>query len=386
MISHVTLSEADLLRPVVLCLEADQFVRDVKMLQKQSTKYAWPMISMSALVEAQKAWVPKRLQVQAYYADETGPNIDTVWEQSKKLCVDILRNILNQGAHLVAVMAGNWNYWHEEGMRLACEALDIPFIVLLREHYTAGTRMEDVREWFENHHYVPRMAGVAVAGQTTLDVMGKLGIVPYEEMHITGYPRLDAWRHPATPVYDRPIVLMSYFKGYNATDDFVHMMHVFAEMSRQHPHVPFVVKAKHGAELQHLQQISDVRGLNLTIIDTSNLPALICNARAVIGFYSLIVYETLLAPVRILIPCWGQTDQDPMRLTPSPGDERLRGHMEFLSSETALRQAVAESATADAPAPDMAARAKLFGEYFAYDFDRTAVERVEDFVAEFGRG
>jgi hypothetical protein len=178
---------------------------------------------------------------------------------------------------------------------------------------------------------------------------------------------------------------MSYFKGYNATDDFVQMMHVFAAMSRQHPGVPFIVKAKHGAEVRHLKQISDTRGLNLTIIDTSNLPALICNARAIIGFYSLIVYETLLAPTRILIPCWGQTDQDPMKVTPSPADERLRGHMEFLRSEEALRQAIDASAIGDAPAPDMTARTKLFGEYFAYATDRTAVERVEDFVDEFGK-
>jgi hypothetical protein len=192
MTSHFKLSETDLLRPVVLCLEADQFIRDVKMLQKRSTKYSWPALSFAVLLEEQKAWVPKRLQIQAHYADEWGPDVDAVWAQSKQFCIDILRGILDQGADLVAVMAGNWDYWHEEGMRLACEALDIPFLVLLREHYTSGSRIEEAWEWFKNHRYVLRMTAAAVPGQLTLDVMGKLGVVPYDKMRVSGYPRLDA--------------------------------------------------------------------------------------------------------------------------------------------------------------------------------------------------
>ena len=50
---------------------------------------------------------------------------------------------------------------------------------------------------------------------------------------------------------------------------------------------------------------------------------LLCNARAVIGFNSMIMLESLLSPAHLIIPYWGETQQDPGVMLPSPLDERL---------------------------------------------------------------
>lgn len=115
------------------------------------------------------------------------------------------------------------------------------------------------------------------------------------------------------------------------------------------------------------------------------LPSLLCNARVVIGFHSAAMYEVLLAPTPIVIPRWGQTDQDPAFLAPAPDDAGLAGHMEFIQSPEVFEETVIRYIESPPLPFDMAARTKVFGEYFAYDPNRTQCERVEDFIDEFGR-
>lgn len=368
-------------RPVVLCLAGLHFVRDVKELQKRSTRYSW--VYLQGLEMAQKPFVPKRLQAQSIYVNESGPDVDLAWQQAKILSLKVLADIRARGAKLVAVLAANWDYWWEEGMRMACAEVGLPFLVLMREHLL-GDQLKLCQEYYGPLKRIPNPTAVACAGYQTRDILTALGLFPASKIRITGWPRMDIWRSPVPPAYDRPVLLMSYFKMYGADNHFIEMMHSFSRMSEQFPHIPFVVKAKNPPDRESLEQFSRKRGLKPQVVDTENLAILLCNARAVIGFSSATLYEALLAPTRILCPVWGETDQDPAIVTPSPADPIVRPHMEFLTSEDALWRAVAESAISNPITPDMALRRAAFAEYFAFAENETAVQRVEDFVAEFG--
>ena len=379
----IDIPDFDRRRPVVLCLNSLQFNRDIDALSRWGTKYTWAALLDSFLSETQERWIPEHLQKQAYYVNESDPQ-DPVWQKSKRFAIGILQQFVAKGAKIAAVLSGNWDYWNEECMRLACDEVGVPFLVLMREHDLTGIRKRLADEFYGPLKRIPHVTAVAGAGQASQDLLEEMNLFPRSKIRLTGWPRHDMWRHPVAPDYDRPVVLMSYYKGYNAAEDFQDMLGRFAEMARRYPHIPFLVKAKHIYEQATLTEISNRRGLGLNIIDTRDLPAVLNNARVVIGFNSAAMYEALLAPVPIVIPRWGQTAQDPIAIAPSPADERLKGHMEFISSPEAFEATVARYIESGPPPLDMAERARVFGHYFVHTPDRTQVQRVEDFVSEFG--
>lgn len=382
---ELILEGADRNRPVVLCSYSLQFNRDIDVLQQHSTRYAWAALPDTFLTEAQAAWMPARLRDQGYYVNESGADVDAAWAKAKRFGLGLLANLVRQGVKLTAVMAGNLDYWQDECLRLACREVGLPFLVLMREHNLTGIRLQTEGDYYAALSRIPKITAMACAGEATRELFERLNLLPAPQLRVTGWPRLDVWRHPVAPSHDRPIVLMSYLKGYGADTHFLGMMHLFSDLARQYPQVPFLLKAKHAQEETQLRQIVAQRGLSLEVIDTMYLPSLLSNARAVVGFHSAAMYEALLSPTRILIPRWGETDQAPKGLAPSPADPNLRGHMEFLPDEPSLRRAVAECVVNGPPPVDMAARARVFNRYFAFDPNRTAVQRVEDFVDEFGR-
>jgi hypothetical protein len=372
-------------KPTVLCLNCHQFNRDVAELMASSVRYNFVPIADTFLSNTQKAWAPERLQVQTYYVNETGPDVDRAWRKSKEFGLALIADARANGMDVVAVMAGNWDYWNEECMRLACQELDLPFLVLLREHDLTGIRKQVQVDYFRHAKRIPEVTAVACAGQQSVDLFADdLKMIPRAKMRATGWPRQDIWRRPVMPRYDRPVVLMSYLKGYNAESHFLNeMLPLFSDIARSNPGIPFLLKAKHFAEKDALANVVQQRGLTMEVVDVLNLPSLICNARAVVGFHSAIMYEALLAPAPILIPQWGETAQQPDALAPSPSDNRLAGHMAFVSNPLAMREAIAALINGPTIALDMAARRATFGEFFTYTTDRTGVERIEDFVADF---
>lgn len=367
------------MKPAILCLNSEQFNRDVLELGKHGKRYEYLLLPDTLLIDGQP-WVPPPLREQSAYVNFKGPTVDKIWDKSRRFGLAVIDDARRSGKNVVAVMSGNWDYWNDEGLRLACTELGLPFLVLLRESYLNTYGLQENIDYFSQWRRIPQPDAVAMAGPLTVTLFEKLNLFQKAPMISTGWPRFDVWRRPATPLLDRPVVLMSYFRGYYADQHFQNMMVTFNDLARQYPHVPFVIKAKHLPQAELLQQIRQDRGFPVPIADVLELPSLICNARAVIGFNSMVMFESLLSPAQIILPYWGETAKDPGALAPSPLDTRLDGHMMFAESEEMLRQMVAWAIHGQLPAPDMEARRKAFSEYFAFDADRTNVERVEDFI------
>ncbi|MBX7198263.1 MAG: hypothetical protein K1X51_02695 [Rhodospirillaceae bacterium] len=374
-------------RPTILCVTSEQFNRDVEALRLHGTRYKYEFISNKFLTDTQRAWVPEKLQIQGFYVNEHGPDVDEAWAKSKALGYEAIAFHRMQGANVVGVMCGNFDYWQEEGLRLACQKMDLPYLVLMREHDLTNIRRHNADISWGKMERIPAFTGMATAGPMTTDLMAECGWFDMTKIRNTGWPRHDVWRRPVSPVTERPpVVFMSYLKGYGATQHFLDVLLPLAsELQDEFPGTPMVLKAKHWQEQEQLQEYVTRQKLNITVMDVLNLPSLVATARAVVGLNSAVLFECLLAPVPILIPRWGEAGTvSPDVQAPSPADSALRGHMRFVESREEMKQTLTHLITADAPPVlNMDERLDLFGRYFTYTRDRTCVERVEDFIDEF---
>jgi hypothetical protein len=368
--------------PTVVCLNSDQFNRDVYMLRELSTRYNWVALLDRELVDAQIQWMPQELQIQGLYINFEGPEIDEVWARARALGLQVLAEARAQMPNLVAVLAGNWDYWNEECMRLACRATGLPFLVLMREHFDSPDRTEDSAHYYRVKS-IPKVDGVALAGQLTYDMIVDLKLHPAEILRQTGFPRFDIWTLPHEASYDRPVVLFSYMKGYGADDHFVEMLNRFDAIARRHPSIPFLVKAKHKREIGDIERLMPGRSENVKIVDDLVLPKLMKGARAVIGFRSLALYEALLEGAPIFVPYWGQTAKRPRLLGLVPGDERLKGYVEYFNTPEAFEAALEDAIVNDRRATDLTGHYALFGQYFTHSPTETAVKRLERFIDDF---
>ncbi len=368
--------------PTVLCINSDQFNRDIGVLWERSTRYNWVCILDKELTETQVEWVPERLRAQGTYVNEISSEADAIWKRSGELGLQVIAEVKRSIPNVVAVMASNWDYWNEEGLRIACRALEIPFLVLLREHVIVED-LTDEMEMYARCKSIPPVTAVATAGDATLNLIKAFKLHPPEILRTTGFPRFDIWDKPASPSYDRPIVLFAYRKGYDADAHFVEMLYRFAAMARRHPSVPFLIKAKHSPEIALIEKIMPPHPENMHVMDSLTLPNVLANARGIVGFRSLVLYEALLSGVPILIPSWGQTNIEPTKIAPSPGDAQLKGYMEFFSDPDAFERALEELVIHGQPAVDRSGHQALFAKYFRYSPTETATKRVENFVAEF---
>ena len=81
------------------------------------------------------------------------------------------------------------------------------------------------------------------------------------------------WHSPVEAEYSRPIVLLSYRKGYGADEQFPEMLRIFVDAALRHPAVPFLVKAKHKPEIPMIEHTLSKLKLELKVVDPLTWPA-----------------------------------------------------------------------------------------------------------------
>ncbi len=379
---QVIASNYDPRRPTILCINTDQFSRDLDLLRKDGARFNWIAIADRTLGKVQAQWMPQELMIQAYYFNFSGSAVDAAWAKSHAYGRELLAQLRNKFPTIVAVMASNWDYWQDECLRMACRDAGLPFLVLLREHVLTEDWREEM-EMYTSCRMIPAVSAVAVAGPTTRKLITAFNLQPDEILRETGFPRFDIWSKTRTAAFDRPVVLFSYRKGYGVDGHFAEMLHRFTAAARQHPAIPFLVKAKHMSDLAAIEEMIPERSANLRVIDSVTLPDVLTNARAVIGFRSLILYEALLTGVPILVPQWGQTRMNPAMQAPSPADEQLKGFMTFYEDPDAFDRDLEQLIRDGRPAEDLSRHQALFARYFCYSPTDSATARVEKFAAEF---
>jgi hypothetical protein len=211
----------------------------------------------------------------------------------------------------------------------------------------------------------------------------KFGIIPDHKIRITGFPRFDLWLTPKPPLYERPVVLLSYLKGYGAPNHFDEMLRIFASAAERYPAVPFIVKAKHEGEYPGLK--ATVRALSdkVQVVLSSDMPRILQGARAIIGYNSLSLLEGLMTTSPIFVPQWGEAKRPAKSQTPSPEDPRVKDHISFPGSEAEFLDGLDKAIAGRFPVSDLAERRAAFSKYVLFTPQEPATFRVRKFVEEF---
>ncbi len=368
-------------RPAVISISSQQFGTDLGVLKGSVPGINWVQINDLALISAQKNWMPKHMQEQTVYGYETGPDIDAIWDRARRLGVDLISNVMKEQP-VWAVMAGNFDYWNDEAMRLGCEELGIPFLTLLREHFLTADDYEDGLG-YQGYRLKPKTAGVAVAGELSRHTLTKFNIIPDSRIRITGFPRFDLWLRPIEPFFERPVILLSYLKGYGAQENFQELLELTSAAAERYPDVPFIVKAKHAWELAEIKAMVRKLGDKVKVIETYDMPRLLHNARAIIGYNSLSLFEGLLTSSPIFIPQWGDALRPPKSQAPCPTDPLLKDHMTFSGSVEEFLSGLDAAIAGRYRVSDLADRQATFAKYVRHTPDEPACHRVVKFIEEF---
>ncbi|MHB1208003.1 MAG: hypothetical protein ACYCZX_20730, partial [Rhodospirillaceae bacterium] len=179
-------------KPAILCITRGDFSVDALNLSFRLPAYNWLFLSHGMLKKVQRPWLPEELMHQGEYARYKGPVYDAAWGKSKAMCVTALQYMIAK-RKVVAVMAANFDYWQDEGMRLACAELKLPFLVLLREHSIIPFDIVLTGNFYLKSPVTPYAAGVAVAGPTSMEVLTKCNVFGADKIWVTGLPRYDPW-------------------------------------------------------------------------------------------------------------------------------------------------------------------------------------------------
>lgn len=296
--------------PVVLCLFRESFVKDIhEMRQRTDMKFA---VVMGGFTRFQEVWFPKAMQIQTYYQGYFGPGRDRALAYSRLYAMHLLRFVERKRA-VSAVLSANFDYWQDVGFKQVCKEKRIPFVVLSREHPVVPSVCDIVIKWYVRSAYVFDGALIAVAGDSSKEVLARIGTVcGNDQVVVTGLPRFDAWRDVdcALPLSERKyITLLTFTEGYFADQSFVEVLNVFLQAAQryQKSEIRFLIKTKDAHDQHLVQQLIPhaSRSKVLCAYDV-DLFKVLPQSRCVVGYNSLSMVEAAMAGSQLVIPAWGE--------------------------------------------------------------------------------
>ncbi|WP_152980046.1 hypothetical protein [Mesorhizobium sp. 1M-11] len=296
--------------PLILCLSRESFIKDIRELRRR-TEFSYALIT-AGFTRFQMSWTPAPMQIQTFYQKYDGPGKTEALTKSTQYALQLIR-LAGKKSQVRAVLSANFDYWQDAGFKQACKILNIPFIVLSREHPIIPKTCDIVESWYRNSGYHFDGAAIAVAGPSTELVLRKVGTVcRRDQVVITGLPRFDAWRDVDTskPMQQRPLItLLTFTEGYFADTTFVDVLHAFSAAAKSHRDSPiqFLVKTKDLDDTMKVRALlgSDSAG-NLVCDHEIDLFSALPNSRLVIGYNSLSLVEAAMARSNIVLPAWGE--------------------------------------------------------------------------------
>lgn len=326
--------------PVVLCFFRESFVKDIhEMRQRTDMRFA---VVMGGFTRFQEVWFPKEMQQQTFYQSYRGAGRDRALACSK-LYADYLMTYVERKSPVQAVLSANFDYWQEVGLKQVCKERRIPFVVLSREHPVIPEVCDVVTEWYTRSAYAFEGDMIAVAGDSTKNVLACVGTVCRDDqVVVTGLPRFDAWRDVdcSLPWIERKfITLLTFTEGYYADQVFLETLRVFLQAAQTHQGagLKFLIKTK-DAHDQHLLQgmIPDAQKTFVNCTHEEDLFKILPLSRCVLGYNSLSLVEAVMAGCQLIIPAWGECLDRGPRVMYSAEDPVVSELVDFAYSPDAL--------------------------------------------------
>lgn len=332
--------------PTVLCISRDYFSKDIIELRKR-TNINYPSI-MGGYARFQEYWFPKEMQIQTFYQKYDGPGKDEAISKSIKYARYIIKRV-NKVKKIDAVMSANFDYWQDIGFKHVCKELNIPFLVLSREHVTIPAAAEAVTGWYKESNYKFYGAAIAVAGDSTAKLFEECPILNKSDVWVTGLPRLDIWKEVKTDIAltKRPyITLLTFTEGYFVDEFFKELVELFAEESLKYSNSPieFIVKCKNYDDKIAVLKILENHNISkLTFVYDAPLYDILPKSRLVINYNSLSIVEAVIAKAKVAIPDWGQCRQQDKFAMCLPNDPITQKAVSFIKNAEGFRAIIQES-------------------------------------------
>jgi hypothetical protein len=378
-------------RITVLCLERSQFIKDMEELRRL-THLNWVALSASKVKDIEERWVPEVDRQQGYFsAWLAGGRSAHLRPKLEAFAVALLQEAARH-MRVDAVAAANIDYWQDEALKLGCEKLGIPFLVISRENYSIPFTVP----WKHNHiakaEFKFSGAGIAVFSEST-----KIALEPCvenpDDIWVTGAPRYDPWQEAVNrqtitrPASEKDYVTLITFNdpGYMGAKVFKQVAEVFDQAATRHNQgLTWLVKCKKRGDqtevLEHLaKQTSALRfEYDVSLLD------LLPRSRAVVGYNSLALVEALLTDAPVILPRWGETDTLESKLLFNFNDPLVERVVTFARSPSELGDLLARAAAGEPLKTGTASeRRALFGQHIYIPADGTACGAIERFVMHY---
>lgn len=330
----------------VLCLGRPSFEKDIKELRK-NTRFNFPQVT-AGFTRFQMCWFPRQMQVQTFYQPlkENHPQAEIKSAEYASYLIKLIQKKHN----VVAILSANFDYWQDLGFKNICREINIPFLVLSREHTVIPSACDKVIKWYKTTQYKFNGTAIAVAGQGTKDVLLQVGSICLDDqITITGFPRYDAWNDVDTsiPLEERRLVtLLSFTMGYGADDTFIDVLKLFTKAAEKYQSndVEFLIKTKDADDTNLVGQILKDHSLfPVRYSHEVNLFDVLPNSRLVINYNSLALLEALFAKTKISIPAWGECESVGKKTMYPADDEIVTNVVHFAYTPDALMATINEA-------------------------------------------
>jgi hypothetical protein len=282
-------------------------------------------------------------------------------------------------------LTGNFDYWQDVGFKKVAREKSIPFIVLSREHPVIPSACDIVKARYARADYRFDGDAIAVAGQSTFDVITHSGrICDDHQVRITGLPRYDAWRpvRKDKPLSQRSyITLLTFTSGYYADETFKDVLISFLKIADSYSSddVSFVVKTKDRLDTEKVRALANSYSAqhNVAISDTIDLFDLLPDSRLIIGYNSLSLVEGLMSGSRIAIPNWGQCLSSGPKVMYPVDDPLVDELIDFPKDEQALYLLVAQAINDSQLNNDLEKNEKLIDQFIHIPKKTTSAAELE---------
>ncbi|WP_412051298.1 hypothetical protein ACK6D9_08295 [Hoeflea sp. Naph1] len=296
--------------PNILCLSRESFIKDIYELRKR-TNFSYSLV-MAGFTRFQLAWFPKEMQIQTYYQRYVGLGNDRPIYHSTEYALNLIQ-MAGKEKKIEAVISANIDYWQDVGFKKACAILQIPFIVISREHPVIPRECDKVKEWYHDFGYIFTGSAIAVAGESSKKTLEDSNInFLNSKIVVTGLPRFDAWRDldKLKPHRERTLItLLTFTKGYYADETFKNVLSAFCELADEFSNCPvrFLIKTKDLQDTVELEKfIGGNRAPNLMCSHETPLFSVLADTKVAIGYNSLSLVEAAIARAFIALPAWGE--------------------------------------------------------------------------------
>ena len=376
-------------KDIVICLDRLHFSRDVEELRKNKPEYNWIKAPEDLLGHIQNPFIPRKYQNQTQFSDAKKECASDPFLISQKQAEIILKKCLKRGRVKAAINA-NVDFWQSEGMRRACRAMNIPFIVLCREVQTIPATYEEDRNHYLDFDFKYMGHCVAVHNERTANMYRECGFCDNDDdIIVTGPPRLDIWlplgaNKPSVPQQKKSVTLLSFFTGYFATDLFYDCMRVLSTLSKD-PDLAgyeFVLKCK--SKTDKIDITKDLNNIDIdvsciTFSYESDLKKVFESSEIVIGYNTLALIEAVLSDAKCIVPDWGaaQKNVNYNNILPS---EKSRKVISFPTSPDEMKDFIKQSLLTPNALGCVEDKVSFVEDYFAFKANETASQRVVNVI------